>query len=1216
VPHSRTVHSGLLVFLLYVVALTGGCRRSINNLTASHSTVSGFWISEISGLSNVLPAGDGRRAWAWSIQGGQTGVYIIDADEPSRRMVVEQLKGADVTGVWRAGDSKHAWVVCKTTNPWDLYLVDINGNASKINLPTEPKDASNPFLSYEVPQDFVWVAPYAVGTGRKEPQRTGLYVADANGRVVRVGEHAFTASKLQYATQVHSLADGSRLLVHDETERFWFVVGADGLDRQINSDLLIGHYLLSSLPVQGTDKTLFQTVVSSNIEFTDSIYAIILRSLSEVRAGKKPRKTDTFRLIALDKEGEGHAIDLEPGVLPNFIGGASSPNGQFVWAVANYGGRTSSYLLNARQELVKKVNVPEPFDTPSPRNERVFPLGNLPKALFSNLSEGEFYFVDSEGNPPTTQTISLGPEFPHKYDWLNASLIRCALAKPEGGAPIILALPGASFSGTRTLLTKIQWGTIKEESAVHSDGGLAWISTSPTSFLVGLEQDVRKAVLRSDTASVSISSGLSGEFSTADQDFSFEMDWPGRDTASKQAPTLGMTIEGDKGLVFSSPLYQLKPNDKSWKFTLPADWSRAIQSSEQYRLVIRYKDDLGTELVFSSPKVTFAHGSFSPLHKKWFRSLMLYAVLVILIGAILKSRANVLTRRALPLTVWALGASTPLLPTIREVFDGPLLIGLLGITSLLALPAALVSPEFFRLIVRAEPFHWLAPFGLMLGKVRGRIYEPYLKELEMQLELARKAANEETYVGLPAVVAWQGNQACDVDPSPADRILDALMSTDATARANVLVQAPGGRGKSALVREITKRAITEFRQNPLKPLPLLCDPRNDKIEENVARALGRHLLLKDQIGPELESGAYVLFFDGVTEAVLKAESVRDYVSGSYGSSSRMLISVRPSEKYRKAIEFSDRCVKVEPLRLNRDTLSLFVSAYSSKDARHGDHRAIEPKTLDACRASDGTYSPILVRFALRFGGSGVDNIADLYRAAFAQLLQAKLEATDDAKGQLFDDVCDLCVNTYWRDQIRALAFSDTTKERRSVLRQLLQADIVLATEAETRGTEPKEVRFFHDSMQSFLTARGLFRSDHSWDALFRAAGAPGFVEAQSDLLTSKGSELFQMCVAVYSPKEKLRKCLCDHIGRWSEKHGDDLTRNNVIQNLPNEILDHPSWKDQPEEGIRTTLLNAVQLCITVDEENRDARNISFLYGGIAPIVWRIPKSQDGFEFGA
>ena len=520
------------------------------------------------------------------------------------------------------------------------------------------------------------------------------------------------------------------------------------------------------------------------------------------------------------------------------------------------------------------------------------------------------------------------------------------------------------------------------------------------------------------------------------------------------------------------------------------------------------------------------------------------------------------------------------------------------------------------MIVRAEPFHWLAPFSLMIGKVRGRVYDPYLKELENQLEMARRAANQETYVRLPALVARQGDQEPGaIDSDPAALIFNALMSADASDRANVLVQAPGGRGKSALVREVVKRAISEFRRSPLRPLPLLCDPRNEKIEDIAARALGRHLVLKDQLGPELESGAYFLVFDGLTEASLKPESVKDYVTSGYGCASRMLISTRPSEKYHKATGFSDRHVTVEPLRLDHETLKVFVNTYSATDGQRTSREAISPKTLEACQASDGTYLPILVRLAVRFGASGIDNVADLYRVTFAQLLQAKFEATDDTKDRLLDDASDLCVATYWRDQVRTLAFSDAAKEQKSVLQQLLHADIVLAAEATPFMDEPKEVRFFHDSMQSFLTARGLFRSEHCWDALFRAAGDPGFVEAQSDLLTSKGSELFQMCVAVYKPVEKLRRGLRDHLMVWSQRHADDLTKNNVLQSLSDDVLQHPSWKYQPQDGVGLTLQHAIELCATIDEERRDARTLSFLYGSLAPMLWRIPRSQDGFQFG-
>src|SRR5207244_2190222 len=96
---------------------------------------------------------------------------------------------------------------------------------------------------------------------------------------------------------------------------------------------------------------------------------------------------------------------------------------------------------------------------------------------------------------------------------------------------------------------------------------------------------------------------------------------------------------------------------------------------------------------------------------------------------------------------------------------------------------------------------------------------------------------------------------------------------------------------------------------------------------------------------------------------------------------------------------------------------------------------------------------------------------------------------------------------------------------------LRQAGILLP---DLRETDPARVWFFHDLMQSYLTAYGLWRivqkkddkpptmePEDSWvgwtaeGVLLRAAADAKFAGAKADLLISDASELLQMCVAVF-----------------------------------------------------------------------------------------------------
>jgi hypothetical protein len=76
----------------------------------------------------------------------------------------------------------------------------------------------------------------------------------------------------------------------------------------------------------------------------------------------------------------------------------------------------------------------------------------------------------------------------------------------------------------------------------------------------------------------------------------------------------------------------------------------------------------------------------------------------------------------------------------------------------------------------------------------------------------------ERYVALPAKINPGPSEV--VDPDPASRILASLSGLIA-ARGPVLIEAPPGRGKSALLREVVKRALGRFRKDPTRaPIPV------------------------------------------------------------------------------------------------------------------------------------------------------------------------------------------------------------------------------------------------------------------------------------------------------------------------------------------------------------------------------------------------------------
>src|SRR5262249_8788659 len=151
-----------------------------------------------------------------------------------------------------------------------------------------------------------------------------------------------------------------------------------------------------------------------------------------------------------------------------------------------------------------------------------------------------------------------------------------------------------------------------------------------------------------------------------------------------------------------------------------------------------------------------------------------------------------------------------------------------------------------------------------------------------------------------------------------------------------------------------------------------------------------------------------------------------------------------------------------PSRLDESTLILFVNHYRETE--------LVGPIKKACRGPDGTYLPILVRMAMTIthaGQNGV-SVADLYRSYVLKLFEAQFP-DEKARFALFDEASRWCLETYWRDGHRRRRYEATDLQQR-----LMKAGVLIAAD---NLEPPKEIQFFHDSMQSFLTANAIFLQD-------------------------------------------------------------------------------------------------------------------------------------------
>src|SRR5262249_15457542 len=140
----------------------------------------------------------------------------------------------------------------------------------------------------------------------------------------------------------------------------------------------------------------------------------------------------------------------------------------------------------------------------------------------------------------------------------------------------------------------------------------------------------------------------------------------------------------------------------------------------------------------------------------------------------------------------------------------------------------------------------------------------------------------------------------------------------------------------------------------------------------------------------------------------------------------------------------------EPYRLEDATLDAFVQHYKGEPL---------PDALRAaCRDQHGTYLPLLVRMAMTLRETSTQvELADI----FHNYLRRQFDGLPEAARW--------CLDTYWKNGLRRQRFGGTKLQQ-----GLLDAGILVPADV---AKPPQEVQFFHDSIQTYLTAVGLAEED-------------------------------------------------------------------------------------------------------------------------------------------
>jgi hypothetical protein len=647
-----------------------------------------------------------------------------------------------------------------------------------------------------------------------------------------------------------------------------------------------------------------------------------------------------------------------------------------------------------------------------------------------------------------------------------------------------------------------------------------------------------------------------------------------------------------------------------------------ISPNHPYRLELSVTDAFGTALQFTWPRIVFA----VPWYARWpyFRALLIVVLPTLLLAALLGSAGA--SGRWIP-TIIPVGEllATLIKPTAFSV--GPLDVAA-GIAAavLLAAAAAVWSPSAFRQLAPYQPFRAFVPLLASLPSLRRRLFRGYLDELESLLEDRRGTANQERYVDLPLDCRGgnvTGNRM--LAERRCEQAAAVSLALGAAAKDGALViaiEATGGRGKSALLNELLRLEIERFRRNPSGPLPVLLPTLQlgDRSLLNVVNgqlgSLGAVPALSDASG----SLQFVLFIDGLSEALEPPAKIEEALR-SLRDRAVYCVAARPSRMLREVLGRLGPLVVVEPRRLSDSSLVDYVRCYREADGEFGVRETLEEATQQeedetipllrrAFRAPDGTYLPLIVRLAMRAGGD-VTSVPEVYGATVQRML-----GQDDDSDTRLAHARSLAHVTYWEHRERVFTSSRAESIAHGLADELLRAGLLVSGDRKSSRltAEPRQLRFFHDSVQSYLTAVALAEKD-DWSVLVAAAGDEALVRDASELVTGTGSELFYLCASVFLPRRRLRERLAEDLRKWANEHHSFLAVEQVQRGLrPSERAQVDRLTD-PVRGSREYLLTAVKVCLTRDQasenepEPADVLALATLYGAIAPAVHQLAREE-------
>lgn len=554
--------------------------------------------------------------------------------------------------------------------------------------------------------------------------------------------------------------------------------------------------------------------------------------------------------------------------------------------------------------------------------------------------------------------------------------------------------------------------------------------------------------------------------------------------------------------------------------------------------------------------------------------------------------------------------------------DTHLLRGGGGLLLGLALLAVLLFPPVARVLGRAEPFRSFLTLGLRIPRTRRRLLARHVADTREALRRAADATRHEAYLKLPARFSNGGTVD---DPAPP---IVAWLNGVAGSGRSVVIEAPGGRGKSALLRQALAECVERAAREAEAPVPVVLplgsleasdgtrtpdslQQTSDPVEQAIVRTVRSAYPDEDMAAREVRAGHFVAFIDGVSESVLRPHDL-----ASLQRPLQVVVSARSEGGFGDVANDAVRWLRVEPLLLDPAALQRFEETYLGVEGRGrpAPLPPVPPSLREACRVGrQAEYLPVLVRLAIVAHARGVGRgpedaptIVDVYEGAMKDWLERTGKSPHEDTQAVYDRLLDLVVQTHWRNLRTAGASEIAYLPSDPAYVRALQAGILLRAGGGGRGLAPVRVKFFHDSVQSFLAAHGLLRKE-LWRALRRAAG-DGRFRRGSDILRGEGTELFQMCLLTFGPPSVVTDHLVEALQAWAPQYVA-LSNQNIVDALPEEL--RATFLKEPLDQLtaRRAVERGMELCRDAASTEETLRRLGSFFGALAPILWKASPSQ-------